>query len=106
MTADRWLADPRPDLGDRALYARLLAAAWSLDGADPAGAFGALHGLRCLGARVALDFGRARLAAGEIPAAEYAELRARYLLPRADELRRLLAAVTADPAGAISPQEA
>ena len=90
MTASRWLADPRPDLGDGPLYGRLLALAWALDGHDPAGLFGALHGLRCLGARTGRDVGRARLLAGEIPAPEYAALRRRYLLPRADDLRRLL----------------
>ena len=51
MSADRFLADPRPDLGDGRLWSALLAAAYALDGDDPAGLFGALHGLRSCGAR-------------------------------------------------------
>ena len=94
--------DPRPDMGDGALFSRLLAAAYRLDGDDAAGAYGVLHGLRCLGARVGLDFGRARLLPGEIPNDEYAELRARYLLPRADRVRALLAGVGVPRAGDIA----
>ena len=85
------IADPRPDLPDSTLFSRLLAAAHRLDGADPAGCFGVLHGLRCLGVRVRLDFGRAVLVPGECE--DYGELRARYLLPRSDRLRALLAGV-------------
>ncbi len=103
--ADRWLADPRRDLADGALFARLLADGYALDGADPQGIFGALHGLRCCGARLALDFGRARVVAGEMGRDEYAADRARWLLPRADELRRLLAAVSV-PRPDIPPQAA
>ena len=89
--ADRWLADPRPDLGGGAPYRRLLAFAWMLDGHEPAGLFGALHALRCCGAAVDADPERGgRLLRGEIPEPEYAALRRRYLLPRTDELRRLL----------------
>ena len=94
------VADPRPDLADGGLYARLLAAAHRLDGDDPAGCFGALHGLRCCGARLKLDFGRAVLVAGECE--DYAELRARYLLPRADRVRALLAGVVVPQAGDIA----
>ena len=100
------VTDPRPDLGDGALFVRLLAAAHRLDGGDPAGCYGALHGLRCLGARVGLDFGRARLLSGEIPAAEYARLRARYLLPLADRLRAVLAGVGVPRAGDIAQEAA
>lgn len=43
------VADPRPDLGDGVLFSRLLAAAHAHDGTDPAGLYGALHGLCCWG---------------------------------------------------------
>ena len=99
--AHRYPADPRPDLGDGVLYGRLLAAAYGLDGADPRGLFGVLHGMRCHGARIGTDFGRARLLRGEIPEEEYGELRGRYLLPRAEEVGRLLAGV--GPWGDVSP---
>ena len=85
------IVDPRPDLADGGLYARLLAAAYALDGDDPAGTYGALHGLRCCGVRLRLDFGRAVHVAGECE--DYGELRARYLLPRADRARALLIGV-------------
>ena len=98
------IADPRPDLGDGALFARLLAAAHRLDGDDPAGAYGVLHGLRCLGARVGTDFGRPRLLPGEIPADEYGEYRRRYLLPLGDRLRALLAGVGVPRAGDVSQE--
>ncbi len=105
MTAARWLADPRGDLADGPLYGRLLATAYALDGDDPTGTFGVLHGLRCCGARLALDFGRARIVAGEMGRDEYAADRARWLLPRADELRRLLTAVSV-PRPDIPPEPA
>ena len=98
------VTDPRPDLGDGALFVRLLAAAHRLDGGDPAGCYGALHGLRCLGARVGLDFGRARLQPGEIPGDEYAELRARYLLPRSDRIRAVLVGVGVPRPGDVSQE--
>ncbi len=104
MMADRWLADPRPDLGDGALFARLLALAYRLDGDDPGGLFGALHGLRCLGLRVGTDFGRARLLAGEL-GAEYPALREAHLLPRADRLRALLAEIGV-PQGVATARDA
>ncbi len=90
---DRWLADPRPDLGDGPLFSRLLALAYRLDGHDPAGLYAVLHYLRCGGVRLTMDFGRARLAPGEFPRDEYADVRSRHLLPRADRLRALLAEI-------------
>lgn len=44
--------DPRPDLADSALWSDLLRRAYALDGDEPEGLFGALHGLRCCGARL------------------------------------------------------
>jgi len=85
--------DPRPNLDGSVFWTRLLAAAHRRDGDDPRGLFGVLHYLRRGGARLHLEFGSARLDAGEIPATEYAALRSRYLLPRADGVRSRLAGV-------------
>ena len=92
--------DPRPDLADSALFSRLLAEAYALDGGDPAGLFGALHYVRCGGARVAFAFDKARLVAGGCD--DYDAVRARCLLPRAAELRRLLAGLNVVHAGDVS----
>ncbi len=88
------LVNPRPDLAEDAeLWARLLLKAWPIDNADPDGLFWALHGLRCLGAQLVMLQGTAKLQPGEIPAEQYAADRARYLVPHAAELRRLLAEI-------------
>jgi hypothetical protein len=90
---DRWIADPRPDLaGDSALWQRLLSLAYERDGEEPAGLFGALHGLRCCGAALATQGGRVRLSAGEL-GDEYRALRRAYLLPHTAALRALLQAL-------------
>jgi hypothetical protein len=78
--------DPRPDLPDSPLWGPLLAAAWR----EGAAVYGALHGLRCLGAGAEAAGAGLRLVAGEIDPAEYAELRRRWLLPHLATLRRLL----------------
>ena len=49
-----------------------------------------------------LDFGRAVLVPGECE--DYGELRARYLLPRSDRLRALLAGVGVPRAGDVSQE--
>src|SRR5262249_20629525 len=91
---ERWGCDPRPDLAaDAGLWRVLLPAAYAIDGADPHGAFGVLHGLRCLGAGIAVVRGRPSLVAGEIDRMEYEELRRAYLWPRLGELRPLFAAL-------------
>ena len=93
LAAERWTADPRPDLaGDSALWRRLLGLAYGCDFHDPRGLFGALHGLRCCGAALAASPGGLRLVPGELPPDEYAALRADYLVPHAPALRALLAA--------------
>jgi hypothetical protein len=52
---------------------------------------GVLLGLRACGAALAQDEqGRYRLEAGEIPDAEYAEIRERWLRPRLQAVRELL----------------
>jgi hypothetical protein len=88
-----WVADPRwHDLPeDTHLWLGLLAAARTLDGDAPLGLFGALHGLRCLGARLHPTRTGVRLRAGEMRWDEYLALREEYLMPHAATLRRLLA---------------
>jgi hypothetical protein len=91
----RWIErialDPRPDLvEDTNQWSRLLPVAYGLDGTDPNGVFGALHGLRCLGARLVVIGGQARLLRGEIPEIEYLQIRDRWLRPLHDKLQRLL----------------
>lgn len=83
--------DPRPDLVyDHGLWVRLLARAYGLDGHQPNGLYGAFHGLRCLGARLADDGHGLRLVPGDISGDEYAALRARWLVPHRDALVGLL----------------
>ncbi|MBI4507217.1 MAG: hypothetical protein HY691_16930 [Chloroflexi bacterium] len=86
-------ADPRPELPDHAAWTLLLARAYALDGHDPGGVYGALHGMRCLGARLADDGHGWRLLPGELASAEYGEMRERWLLPQRDALTRLLGEV-------------
>ncbi len=93
--ADAWMdmitRDPRPDLAeDSNNWERLLPCAYGLDGREPNGVFGALHGIRCLGARLVVIGGQARLMRGDIPEYEWQELRARWLVPRHEKLQRLL----------------
>jgi hypothetical protein len=95
-------ADPRPDLvGDRARWLLVLELAYRRDAADPEGVFGALFGVRCCGAAIEhLDDDwtlkpegpppRWRLARGEIPADEWAAIRARWLLPQRAALEEIL----------------
>lgn len=86
---ERWVRDPRPDLADTFLWGALLARAYDLDGHDPAGLFGALHGLRCCGAQLVAGNGAVRLVAGEL-GDEYPALRRAYLEPHAEALTALL----------------
>lgn len=88
-------ADPRPDLvADHALWARLLAASYLLDGAAHNcrdGLHAALHGLRSCGAALeTMPDGRIRLVAGEIPPEDWLGWRSRWLHPRSAELIVLL----------------
>jgi hypothetical protein len=93
---ERFTADPRPDRElDADLWSLLLAAAFDVDGHDPNGLCGALHGLRCSGSALIADGGRVRLATGALAAAEYADLRREYLVPHEVALRGLLRAVAA-----------
>ena len=103
-------ADPRLDLeGDGALWRNLLTTAFLLDGEEPDGLYGALHGLRCSGARLVPNGKGCRLlppAAGDgplsylvdyldnslpgDPAARWEEDRQAWLVPHADVLIPLL----------------
>jgi hypothetical protein len=104
-------ADPRPDLApDTALWGQLLEAAFLLDGDDSAGLFGALHGLRCCGARLARPGPgpggwRIRPGADYLGGREAWEGdRAGWLLPQRATVTRLLLALRETPAPA--PREA
>jgi len=95
-------ADPRPDLiGDHTRWLLVLELAYRRDAADPEGVYGALYGARCCGA--AIDHmdddwtlkpegppPRWRLVRGEIPADEWAAIRARWLLPHRAALEEIL----------------
>ncbi|HEX6506297.1 MAG TPA: hypothetical protein VF221_01575 [Chloroflexota bacterium] len=93
-----WQADPRwfdlPE--DSHLWLDLLAAAYALDGDRSDGLFGALHGMRCLGARLQSTRLGLRLQPGELSRRDYAALRERYLVPHAVPLRQLLTLVVPD----------
>ena len=83
--------DPRPDLGDTQRWTALLARAYDQDGVDPRGLFGALHGMRCLGASLeVVTHGGLRLVPGEIKPEVYAQLRREWLLEHGERLRQLL----------------
>jgi hypothetical protein len=87
------VADPRQvDLPeDTESWLGLLTRAHALDGDEPQGLFGALHGLRCCGSRLHTTRGGMRLGPGEMSRDQYRVLRDEYLVPHAGELRRLLA---------------
>ena len=87
----RLTADPRPDLqADSPLWGALLALAYDLDGPDPTGLFGALHGLRCCGARLVNRGGTVSVAAGELGDEDYLALRHEYVSPHVEALNTLL----------------
>jgi hypothetical protein len=81
--------DPRSDIAvDSQWWTQLLNLA---HGAGPVELREALHCLRCLGARLIWDGPALRLVAGsEIDAAEYADYRARWLVPHAAALGEVL----------------
>lgn len=88
--------DPRPDLlDDSARWCRLLREAWHHDHDKADGLFGALHGLRCLGATLISASVGVRLVRGAIDEEEYADLRQRYLVPHGAQLNGLLRRVRA-----------
>jgi len=87
---NRWVSDPRPDIAaDSASWSLLLGIAYDADGDNPRGAFGVLHGLRCIGVGLERDArGRWRLTAGE--ADDYDEIRATWLMPIRREVGELM----------------
>lgn len=83
--------DPRPELtADSDTWAKLLTLAYALDESDMDGAYGALLGIRCLGAQIARNGAGWAIQRGEIPEAEYQAIRAKYLLPVRDRITGLL----------------
>jgi hypothetical protein len=95
LPLDVWRAhlasDPRAaDFpGDAVLWVRLLSLAFAHDGADPRGLFGALSGIRALGAGLQSTPSGVRIVAGELGDV-YGEIRAQWLLLHAGALRDLL----------------
>lgn len=86
-----WREDPRPELADdSALWVELLGLAYDVDGDRSDGLFGALHGLRCLGAGLAVGNGRVKLVHGEMDPGEYDGDREHYLVPHTARLVELL----------------
>ena len=94
------IVDPRAESlpGDSPLWFMLLV--WALgdealtpEVERPSSLFGALHGCRCGGARLALDGGAVRLSRGDWPEGEWTKVRERWLLPYAPRLRALLVAL-------------
>jgi hypothetical protein len=79
---------------DSKAWSFLLAAAFELDGDNPTGLCGSLHGFRCLGARLTTTDRGVRIEQGELGVA-YAELRERYLVPHTDGLTTLLSQLSA-----------
>jgi hypothetical protein len=91
--------DPRSDdLPDSFVWGLVLAGAYRIDGDDPCGVFGALHGIRCLGADLEVSKDGIRIIPGEL-AAEYSEIRTTWLLPHAETLTNLLANVSSGLVG-------
>ena len=87
MNVSQWIHDPRPGLPYSRLWARLLALSFD---EDPNGLFGALHGLRCMGAALVVTPKRIALGPGEMTEDAYQADRARYLVPHKDKLIGLL----------------
>ena len=88
---DPWQFDPRPDLAeDSELWHSLLMHCRVAEEDHPESLYGALHGLRCLGARLAVVNGHARLFRGDIAEGEYRAVRERWLRPHHELLTKLL----------------
>lgn len=88
--------DPRPDLADdHHRWVTLLQMAAEIDYQDPAGAYGALYDVRCIGARLGQVGNGWRI---EMPAdlapAEWDNLRRQWLMPHSAVLWRLLSPTT------------
>lgn len=87
------LLDPRLDLReDIVLWERLLLSAREIDGNDPYGLYGALHGVRCLGGRLDSQGGGLRLRK-ELETGDYQDVRSKWLQPHAVRLMELLRSI-------------
>jgi hypothetical protein len=91
--------DPRPDLDatqrDAVWWSVLLALTADVHGRDdPRGVYGALHGVRCLGAGlVCAPGGALRIVAGSVPTEEWRAVRDVWLAPHRAAVQALLRAV-------------
>jgi hypothetical protein len=110
-----YLYDPRPDLAaDTHAWQALLELAFLLDGEAPDGLFGALHGVRCCGARLIPADGTRQSGAGYrmAPGDDYlggarawATDRQRWLVPAADVLTPVLRGLRAGADGCAAGAE-
>ena len=84
--------DPRPDLSrDSVLWHHLLMHCRAVENTGaPRSLYGALHGLRCLGARLKITEGHIKVTAGEIDDDEYKALRDEWLVPHHAKLVEVL----------------
>ncbi len=89
---ERFTCDPRPELPDTSLWEGVLALTYEIDGGNTNGLFGALHGLRCLGAQLVETDAGIGLVAGE-RSGEFAALQAAYLAPHAAALTAVFARI-------------
>ncbi len=88
-----YLIEPRPDLEeDTNLWSRLLVAAWAVDGELSDGLFGALHGMRCCGAKLE-KADQVTISRGEIMQIEFVQLYNRWIQPHQSKLQPLLEAL-------------
>jgi hypothetical protein len=86
--------DPRSDdLTDSFVWSLVLAGAYRIDGDDPCGVFGAIHGVRCLGAGLEVSKDGIRITSGEI-GHDYSDIRKTWLLPHAETLTNLLSYIS------------
>jgi hypothetical protein len=92
MSREFICSDPRPDLvSDHSLWDELLAGAARLDSDDPNGVFGALHGIRCCGARlVPRNTAGWKLERGEMSPTEWRENREKWLMPHRMKITHML----------------
>jgi hypothetical protein len=99
LPASGAVRDPRPDLADDSrTWAQLLTWAHLESGGAPDGAYGAMHGVRCCGARLILEGAKPRLVPGNAYAGDWAADRERWLLPHRVPIARWLGLLVAGEA--------
>lgn len=90
-TSDEWQMDCRPDLvEDSEMWHHLLMTAKAIERDHPESVYGALDGMRALGARLTWRDGKLQIERGVIPEAEYKELREQKMKPHHEQIIRLL----------------